>query len=369
MSQDPAHPFLQRLAERPFDRSLRLVFADWLLERDDPWGEVIALSERGGLSLTERRRVARLTEQHAARWLGPLAALADLSNTRFEGGFLSSLVCRAPEREATWLACAGDPRLATLERLVLPTGREAREVVGFLQHPRLANLKRLQASAIAWSLLEREPAPPFTLDTVAVASWGVFAGELLPVLHVPWVKAARQLELVTSEFVNPIVVGEIRRSLAATAQAAAEEPGSALLDGAPPVIFDEVRLAAKFGVVEGAVSWLIAAALDAPVNRWASRAWSIEFGDGVYSVIRDDERAAALSVDLGHEGDLTGLGQRIATAASVLVQLGPGAFESVEVHLPEGARVRGSERDALRAATRRLRTVKRFSLGGANLSP
>jgi uncharacterized protein (TIGR02996 family) len=369
VSQDPADQFLQRLAERPFDRSLRLVFADWLLEQNDPRGEVIALSERGGLSLTERRRVARLTEQHAARWLGPLAALADPANTKFEGGFLSSLVCRAPDREATWLACAGDLRLATLTRLVLPTGREAREVVGFLQHPILKHVKRLQASSIAWSLLEREPPPAFTLDTVAVASWGVFAGELLPVLHVPLVKSVRQLELVTSEFVNPLVVGELRRSLAATTQAASEQATGGGQDGAPPIVFDEVRLSARFGVVEGAVAWLIAAASDAPVNRWASRAWSIEFGDGVYAVTRDAERAAVLTVDLSHDDDLTGLGQRIATAASVLVQLGPAVLEAVEVLLPEGARVRASERDALRAATRRLRTVKRFSLGGTNLSP
>ena len=56
---------LTGLAERPFDRELRLVYADWLQEQGDPRGEVIALSERGDLSLTERRKVARLTAQHS----------------------------------------------------------------------------------------------------------------------------------------------------------------------------------------------------------------------------------------------------------------------------------------------------------------
>jgi uncharacterized protein (TIGR02996 family) len=354
VSQDPAEQFLLSLAERPFDRSLRLVFADWLLEQNDPRGEVIALSERGDLSLTERRRVHRLTELHAARWLGPLLPLADLPNTKFEGGFLSTLVCRAPDRESTWVSAAGDPRLSTVKSLVLPTGREASEAAVFLRHPRLVNVKRLQASSIAWSLLQLDPAPAFTLDTVAIASWGVFQGELTAVLTVPVAKRARQLELVTSEFVNPLVVAEIRRSLAEEAVFS---------------VFDDVRLAARFKVVERAVAWLIAASSDAPVNRWAADTWSIEFGDGVYSLTRDSERFSSLTVDLSHDDDQQGLGQRLATAASVLVQLGPAVLESVEVRLPEGARVRPSERDALRAATRRLRTVKRFSLGGMNLSP
>jgi uncharacterized protein (TIGR02996 family) len=357
---------LLQLAERPFDRSLRLVFADWLLEQGDPRGEVIALTSRGELSLTERRRVARLTEQHAAQWLGPLAAVADVATTRFEGGFLSTLVCRAPEREAVWSELAGDPRLASVTNLVLPTGREATGLQSFLEHPVLGHLKRLQAPAIVWSQLRRAPPRSFALEVAAVASWGVFSGELAPVLQVPTALAAKRLELVTSEFVNPLVSAEIRRALAQD-PASATEAAHGLSSELKP--FDDLRLVARFGVVEGAVAWLLVGAVDVGVQRWAGSRWSIEFGDGRFSVERQGERFSHLVIDLSHDDDAQGLGHRIATAASVLVQLSPAALESVEVVLPAHARLRPGERDALRAATRRLRTVKRFSLGGVELTP
>ncbi len=367
-SPPSADPFLLQLAERPFDRSLRLVFADWLLERGDPRGEVIALAQRGDLSLTERRRIARLTEQHAAEWLGPLAAVADLTTSRFDGGFLSTLVCRAPEREATWSELTGDPRLASVTNLVLPTGREAPELVAFLGHPVLARLKRLQAPAIAWDLVRDQPLPRFALEAAAVASWGVFSGEIAPVLRVPMALAAKRLELVTSEFVNPLVSAEIRKALGGDrAVWSTQDPVGTLADDLKH--FAELRLVARFGVVEGAVAWLLIGATDPGVQRWAGSRWSIEFGDARFTVARDAERFSRLEIDLAHDHDAQGLGQRIATAASVLVLLGSGGLESVEIALPGQARLRPGERDSLRAAARRLRSVKRFSLGGVEVTP
>jgi hypothetical protein len=52
-------------------------------------------------------------------------------------------------------------------------------------------------------------------------------------------------------------------------------------------------------------------------------------------------------------------------AAAVLVQLGPLKINSVEVRAPPSARWRPSERDALRAAVRRLGSVKQLEVGGA----
>jgi hypothetical protein len=243
-----------------------------------------------------------------------------------------------------------------VRELTLPSGKEAAEAGTFLRHPVLRHVTRLQASALAWELLTPAPQPRFTLDTLAVASWGSFRGELDAVLRFPMEHLAKRLELVTSEFVNPLVVEEVWESVQAQA---------AVLTRAR-----ELRLVARFGVVEGAVSWLITGANAALERRWQEGvAWSIDYGDSVYSLEREDLSFSRLHVDLSHGGDLVGLGQRIATAASVIVQLAPARLTSVAVSLPPGARVRAAERDALRAASRRLGSVKGFSLGGAALTP
>ena len=55
---------------------------------------------------------------------------------------------------------------------------------------------------------------------------------------------------------------------------------------------------------------------------------------------------------------------RIATAASVLVLLGPERLTSVEVKLAEGARLRSHERYTLHAASRRSGSLEHFSIIG-----
>lgn len=346
-----------QLADRPFDRSLRLVFADFLLEQGDVRGEVIALSDRSGeLSLSERRRLARLTELHCTEWVKSLNEIIDFSLSRFEGGFLSHLVCQAPARAEAWLDCSGDQNLATVRSLILPAGKEAAEVAVFLRHPVLRQVTRLQASSVAWGLLSSAAPPSFTLDTVAVSSWGSFRSELEPVLRFAGLETAKRLDLVTSEFVNPLVVGDVWESVVSQAAILAK--------------VRELRLVARFGVIEGAVAWLITGAGAQLERRWPDgQAWSIDYGDAVYTLQRDDGRFAKLLIDLSFHGDLVGLGQRIATAASVIVQLAPAKLSGIDVQLPVGARVRSAERDSLRAAARRLGSVKEFSLGGAQLTP
>jgi uncharacterized protein (TIGR02996 family) len=346
-----------QLAERPFDRSLRLVFADFLLEQGDVRGEVISLSDKSAdLSLSERRRLTRLTELHAAQWVKSLSEIIDLSHSRFEGGFLSHLVCVAPVRARAWVDLSGDQTLATVRSLVLPAGKEAAEVSVFLQHPVLRQLTRLQASSLAWGLLGAPAQPSFTLETVAISSWGTFRSELEPVLRFPGLPHAKRVDLVTSEFVNPLVVGEVWEALLAQAELLLKVP--------------ELRLVARFGVIEGAVAWLITGSGAQLERRWPNgQAWSIDYGDSVYTLVRDEGRFAKLVIDLSFHQDLVGLGQRIATAASVLVQLAPAKLQRIEVQVPFGARVRAAERDSLRAAARRLGSVKEFSLAGATLTP
>lgn len=353
---DRENELLRQLAERPFDRALRLVFADWLSERDDPRGEVITLTERGSLSLSERRRLARLTQEHAAAWLGPLSELAASSQCRFQGGFVSHLVCQTPSSPDLWRTLADEPRLATVTSLVLPSGPPCQEQGRFLCSPYLRELKRLQAGSPSWSQVGPRAGLAFTLEVAAVSSWGVFRQELEPMGTVEALAGVSRLDLVTSDFVNPVVVKDICESLQAQLSAWRR--------------FREVRLLPRFGVVEGAAQWLASGAQRSWERAWRQgERWSVEYGETLFRLERVDGRFSSLLIDLAQHDDLQGLGQRISAAASVLVQLGGAGLQAVEIQVPGGTRLRASERDALRAAARRLGTIKSFSLGGVLVAP
>src|SRR5262245_51827653 len=71
--------FLHDIKQHPEDDARRLVFADWLMEQDDPRGEFLRMQvERSRLSPGDPRcdaymdRERELQEQHADEWFGPL---------------------------------------------------------------------------------------------------------------------------------------------------------------------------------------------------------------------------------------------------------------------------------------------------------
>jgi uncharacterized protein (TIGR02996 family) len=339
-----------QLAERPFDRALRLVFSDWLQEQGDPRGEVIALSSRGELSLTQRRRVQQLTEQHAASWLGPLAQVADVAACRWGGGFLDAFVAALAPPPA-WASVVGDLGLVTARSLAFPLARGAPPVGPLLAHPVLRHVTRLQLGAELLEALDQAPLG-FAPRTIALVSFGTFGRELSVLGRSNAVAPATRLELVTSEFINPIVAGEVRAALLANAARLGR--------------FREISLVARYGVVEGAATWLLRGVDARLVERELASVerWEVASGDVGFALTRGaDGRFSTLTVDLqgGAEG-ARGLGLRVAQAASVLVLLGPGALDRVEVKVPPGAGLRRDERDALKAAARRLRTVTSFEL-------
>ena len=349
---------LAELAERPFDRALRLVFADWLLEQGDPRGEVIALGAKGDLALTQRRRVQRLTEQHAAAWLGPLVTVADVAACRWDGGFLDTFVVGSPA-DSAWRDVVGDRGLATVRNLVFPVLREPLPVVPFLLHPVLRHVERFQLGAELLEALGRTPVA-FSPRALALASWGTFGRELTALAARETLKSATRLELITSEFINPIIAGEVR--------------GTVLNHRAALERFDELRLVARYGVVEGTVAWLLrgADARRVEVELPGLRRWGVDYYEVRLTLERDSPagRYDGLTVDLsGGVDGAYGLDQRVAAAASVVGQLAPGTLTRVRVTLPPGAGLRRPEKDALRAAVRRLRTVSDFTLGSAPALP
>jgi uncharacterized protein (TIGR02996 family) len=74
----------------PADDAPRLVYADYLQEQGDPRGEFIALQCAARLDAAGKARMRRLKQEHAHKWLGPLApAILEAQTTEFERGFLA----------------------------------------------------------------------------------------------------------------------------------------------------------------------------------------------------------------------------------------------------------------------------------------
>jgi uncharacterized protein (TIGR02996 family) len=355
---DDERALLLALSERPLDGSLRAVFADWLLERGDPRGEVIALCAREKLSLTEQRRVARITHEHGPTWLGPFGPVTDFHRTRFENGFVTELALMARAGPVMG-SLVGEPVLATVQRLMLSPGHQSAELVAFLTHPVLSQLARLEMESGSWGQLAGIPQKTFALADVVVSSWGTFENELAPLAEVEVWRSANTLGLSTTEFVNPLVVQDIVDSLRVQSSA---------IGG-----FGAVQLVARYGVIEGCASWLLAVESMAKLLP-AVAEWSVDSG-GV-SLTRSRGEGAAfdrLSINLSAP---EGQGEkqasavkstteiRIATAASVLVLLGGARLTSVTVTLAPGARLRPQERSTLVAAARRSGMLERFAVVG-----
>jgi uncharacterized protein (TIGR02996 family) len=99
----------------PADDGPRLVYADALLERGDPRGELIALQCRGELDREQRKREKELLEAHGKAWLGDLAPIV-MGGYRFERGFLAA--CRIDNEKLDHVrAVVGNPAWSTVEEL------------------------------------------------------------------------------------------------------------------------------------------------------------------------------------------------------------------------------------------------------------
>jgi uncharacterized protein (TIGR02996 family) len=355
---------LMQLAERPDDRALRLVFADWLQEQGDPRGEVIALFMRGDgpLALSEQRRVARITLQHAREWLGPLVEVADLYRTRFEDGFLTTLVTLSdPGSADVFDRLAGDPRLATVKNLSIPPAPDHAALEKFLSHRFLGWVSRLELGSNEWRSLRGLELPHLRLERAVVASWGSFEGELAPLDGVPAFTRARTLGLSTTDFTNAPTVQRIVSSVALQLKAVEH--------------FSDVQLHSHYGPVEGSADWLVAGD-DAAIALPKLESWSLEASEVGFSRVRgDDRRLSHLVVDLSlpeatvAERQTVGdrgrppMVMRLHTAAMVMSLLRGKRIKSVEIKLAPGGRLRTSERHTLFTEAKRWGTLERFVIG------
>ena len=86
----------------PADDAPRAVYADWLLERGDPLGELIALQLQPE---HDRRRMEALVKAHAARIVGPMRQLFVRDSWTIERGFLATCRIRrgvVPQPDPAW---------------------------------------------------------------------------------------------------------------------------------------------------------------------------------------------------------------------------------------------------------------------------
>ncbi len=123
------------------DDELRLVYADALLEADDPRGEHIVLQlnrARAGGKRTARE--VALERIHARSWVGPAGAWLG-PKLRYERGFLVA-AAHGGRPTAISAKSIGAPVWTTLEELDM-TKATAESAVAFLSHPVLGSLHTL----------------------------------------------------------------------------------------------------------------------------------------------------------------------------------------------------------------------------------
>ncbi|HEU0033371.1 MAG TPA: TIGR02996 domain-containing protein [Kofleriaceae bacterium] len=127
---------LQAVYDAPDDDAPRLVYADALLERSDPRGELVSLQlrlARGPDDRELRRREKELLDAHGKQWLGELAPII-ASGFAFERGFLAE--CRIENRFIDRVKkLAGHPAWATVRAI------EGSALIAL--HPVMRSLRRL----------------------------------------------------------------------------------------------------------------------------------------------------------------------------------------------------------------------------------
>ena len=234
----------------PDDRALRLVFADWLLEQGDERGEVIALWARGNLSLTERRRVARITATHAAQLAGPAGAPGRSASHPLRGRLPGGAGVRAWARPGS-----GSGSLRRAHRRAAAGHRAGPHRACRRRSPAkltASSATRCCGSSSGWSW---GPATGRTCERCRCAGagaprrwwWAAGAPSTRSWRRWPTCRSSsrrRALGLSTTEFINPLVVDEIHEAVL-TQHRALES-------------FEELMLFARYGVLEGSAEWLLA---------------------------------------------------------------------------------------------------------------
>lgn len=171
--------YLAAIRAAPDDDAPRLVYADWLLERGDPRGELIIL-QCGPQTDEAKRRARELLDLHQNQWLGPVVYVT--RTQIWERGFLVAAELTRRERGVVAPAI-GDERWWSVRRLdargaFLAPEDHARIVAGAgfddLQHliVEAAALEALHTEGDGWipRILQVCPPGPLSFEALAFAA-------------------------------------------------------------------------------------------------------------------------------------------------------------------------------------------------------
>lgn len=143
---------LAEVYRKPDDDDARRVYADWLVTRGDPRGELIQLQcERARGSGTEAmaKKEQRLLSKSQKHWLDGLAPLARDEHIEFERGFVASVSLDAEAELLTRLV--GLPIWSLIREIVFSHARklDAESLVAFVTKARLVSLRSLHGMSLA----------------------------------------------------------------------------------------------------------------------------------------------------------------------------------------------------------------------------
>jgi uncharacterized protein (TIGR02996 family) len=191
---------LAEVYAEPSDRVRRQVYADFLLERGDPRGELIALQladGRGQLDRAGQRRIRALLREHQLTWLGPLAPVLVRAGSEFRNGFLTSARIRQGARGLAELR--EQPSWATVETLEYAPP-------DFVDAPQLRALRSLRwTESQLLAAAELGPDLPSISELVVEARERERYYDRAPLTHAlppmfevrRWLPGLRRIELVT----------------------------------------------------------------------------------------------------------------------------------------------------------------------------
>jgi uncharacterized protein (TIGR02996 family) len=133
-----AGALLREVLAHPADDGPRAVLGDFLVEQEDPRGELIQLQlarSEGRDTPATRRREKYLLTQFGARWLGTLAVAVSDDRQRWERGFLAA--CHVVPNHTAGLV--GDEGWATVEEIDFAP--HLAHLPELLQHPVMRSLR------------------------------------------------------------------------------------------------------------------------------------------------------------------------------------------------------------------------------------
>lgn len=196
-----ADDFLVEIGRKPDDDALKAVFADWLLERGDPRGELMALQLKPHRTDEDLSREALLLKANVRSWL-PDEVLINLvpSSIVFEKGVFAA--ARVSVRSQSALtASLSHPAWATVRRLA---GAPLELIERCPVIEELTDLDEVTLTGLA-----QKPKPTGRLKTL-----GVIAGSVAVVAQAFWSKALDPVTEVRLGFVPSSATADEQRYFA-----------------------------------------------------------------------------------------------------------------------------------------------------------